>query len=244
MSPAGPRRRLEWPRRRWGVVRLYPGGQSRTRLRHGGAAAPSPSLATPSRRFLGVLCAARPPSGASNLACVLVAQITGWLGTPPGRVARELPFAQRLRVSPKPSGSKYFPRHGSELSCSHMTRGFPQGQATQVFPSPGWLRAFFSPHGSGFPLCQLAQSFPFAGGSGVTPLAGWHQALPWPKASKLPIASGPGFPPRRVARSFLLAGGAGRLPARRPGFALCRVARGFPLTGGSGFPLRRLPSRW
>jgi hypothetical protein len=40
-------------------------------------------------------------------ASVPVAQITGWLGTPPGRVARELPFTKTL--------------------------GFPKAQRLQVF---------------------------------------------------------------------------------------------------------------
>jgi len=165
-------------------------------------------------------------------------------GRPDRRLALGLPrpggpgitLRRRLRVSPMSSDSKYFPCQRLRAFFRHMTRGFPQGQGAQVFPSPRWLRAFFSPHSSGFPLRQLAQSFPFAGGSGVSPFAGWRRALPWPEASKLPNADGPGFPPRRVAQSFLFAGGAGLLLARRPGFALCRVARGFPLTGGSGFP--------
>ena len=97
------------------------------------------------------LCAARPPSGASNLACVLVAQITGWLGAPLSRVARELPFTKGFEfpqnqaapsisramaqsflaatwpeVSPKAKRLKFSLRQGgSELSFRRMTRGFP-----------------------------------------------------------------------------------------------------------------------
>jgi len=172
-------------------------------------------------------------------------------GTPPGRVARELPFANDFE--------------------------FPQSQAAPRI-SRARLRAFFSPHdpgfpprpsGSSFPFAEVAQSFLFAAWLGVSPLpvsskfslCRWRQTSPCPKTRSCPLPGGsglshgqrprncplpdgPGFPPRQVARSFLLAGGAGLLPARRPGFALCRVARGFPLTGGSGFPLRRLPSRW
>jgi len=78
-----------------------------------------------------------------------------------------------------------------------MTRGFPQSQEAQVFPSPRWLRAFFSPHSSGFPLRQLTRSFLFAGWLGGFPPCRWRRALPWPEASELPIAGGPGFPPCR-----------------------------------------------
>ena len=121
-----------------------------------------------------------------------------------------------------------------------MTRGFPQGQAVQVFPSPRWLRAFFSPHSSGFPLCQLAQSFPFAGGSGVAPLAGWHRALPWPEASELPFAGWPGvspapggseFPPRLVAPGSSLPEGPDLPVAGWLGVSPLPVARGFPSAG-------------
>jgi len=159
----------------------------------------------------------------------------GWPGNYPSPKALSFPKAKRLQAFPAPWLRAFF---------SPRDRGFPQGQATHVFPSPRWLRAFFSPHSSGFPLRQLTRSFPFAGWLGGFPPCRWRRALPWPEASELPIAGGPGFPPCRVARSFLFADGAGLLLARRPGFALCRVARGFPLTGGSGFPLRRLPSRW
>ena len=86
-----------------------------------------------------------------------------------------------------------------------MTRGFPQGQMAQVFPSPGWLRAFFSPHSSGFPLRQLAQSFPFAG---------WRRAPPCPKARTCPLP-----------------GGAGLFLGQRPRNYPLPVARGFPRAG-------------
>src|SRR6516162_4367968 len=119
-----------------------------------------------------------------------------------------------------------------------MTRGFPQGQATQVFPSPDGSELSFRRMARGFPSASWLKVFPLP----VAPdsslpegpdlsFAGWRRALPRPEASKLPIAGGPGFPPNRVARSFLLAYGAGLLLARRPGLALCRVARGFPSAG-------------
>ena len=170
--------------------------------------------------------------GPATLPVVRLPRSPAGFGTPPSRVARELPFAADFgfpQCQATPSSSR---ANGSELSFRHMTRGFPQGQEAQVFPSPRWLRAFFSPHSSGFPLRQLAQSFPFAGGSGVSPFAGWRRALPWPEASKLPIAGWPGvspepggseFPPRRWRRA-------------RP----CPKARICPLPGGSGFP----PNRW
>jgi hypothetical protein len=118
-----------------------------------------------------------------------------------------------------------------------MTSRFPSKPGGASFPSPRWLRAFFSPHGSGFPLRQLTQSFPFAGWLGGFPPC--RVAPGSSLASGLEIThcrGGSGFPPRRVAQSFLFAGDAGLLLARRPGFALCRVARGFPLTVARGFP--------
>ena len=151
----------------------------------------------------------------------------------PRRVAREIPFAADLRVSPKakrlqaipapwlraffssrdpgfpprPGGSKSSPcRGGSELSSRHMTRGFP---------SAAWLKVF-----------------PLPGGSGVAPLTGWRRASPWPEAAKLPFAGWPGVSP---------APGGSEFPLRRwrrvsPG----PKARSCPLPGGPGFPPRRV----
>jgi len=161
-------------------------------------------------------------------------------GRPDRRLALGLPrpggpgitLRRRLRVSPMSSDSKYFPCQRLRAFFRHMTRGFPQGQGAQVFPSPRWLRAFFSPHSSGFPLRQLAQSFPFAGGSGVSPFAGWRRAVPWPEASKLPIAGWPGVSPAPGGSEFPL-----RRWRRAPP---CPKARICPLPGGSGFP----PNRW
>ena len=117
-----------------------------------------------------------------------------------------------------------------------MTRGFPQGQKAQVFPSPGGSELSSRRIAEGFPsanklkvsLCRVARGFP--------PLPGWLRVLPWPEAAELPVTGGPRFPSRRVARSFLFAGGSELLLARRPGFALCRAARSFPLTVARGFP--------
>ena len=124
-------------------------------------------------------------------------------GRPDRRLALGLPrpggpgitLRRRLRVSPMSSDSKYFPCQRLRAFFRHMTRGFPQGQGAQVFPSPRWLRAFFSPHSSGFPLRQLAQSFPFAGGA------------------RLLLARRPGFALCRVARGFPLTGGSGFPPS-------------------------------
>jgi hypothetical protein len=145
--------------------------------------------------------------GPATLPVVRLPRSPAGFGTPPGRVARELPFAkdfefpqsQRLQVFPAPWLRAFF---------RHMTRGFPQGQRLKFSLRRGWLRAFFSPHGSGFPLRQLAQSFPFAGGA------------------RLLRARRPGFALCRVAPGSSL--------ARGLEITHCRVARGFPRAGWLG----------
>src|SRR6516162_5320503 len=94
-----------------------------------------------------------------------------------------------------------------------MTRGFPQGQATQVFPSPDGSELSFRRMARGFPSASWLKVFPLpvAPGSSLPegpdlPFAGWRRALPRPEASKLPIAGGPGVSPLPVARGFPSAG--------------------------------------
>ena len=155
----------------------------------------------------------------------------GWPGNSPSPDDSGFP--------PKSSDSRSFPRRGSELSFRQMTRGFPQGQEAQVFPSPRWLRAFFSPHSSGFPLRQLARSFPFAGGSGVSPFAGWRRDLPWPEASELPSAGWPGVSPAPGGSEFPLRRWRRASPCPKAricplpwlGVSPLPVARGFPSAG-------------
>jgi hypothetical protein len=167
------------------------------------------------------------------------------------------PDHRLARDSPGPGGPG-IPRH-------QMTRGFPQSQEApsnsravaqgfllpydpgfppepraQVFPSPRWLRAFFSPRGSGFPLRQLTRSFPFAG---------WLRGFPLCRvAPGSSLARGRKIAHCRVARGFPRAGWLRVSSApTAPGFSLPEgpdlpfagwlgvsplpVARGFPFAG-------------
>src|SRR5215469_5623709 len=102
-----------------------------------------------------------------------------------------------------------------------MTRGFPQGQATQVFPSPvapgsslpegpdlpfaGWRRALPRPEASKLPIAGWPEVSPEPGGSEFPPRR-WRRAPPCPKARICPLPGWLGVSPLPVARGFPFAG--------------------------------------